>query len=136
MLESLIEYANQHEELLVMVGLISAAVFFLTLLLTPYILGLIPADYFSDSRTHAIEIKTVWGFLKLIITTFLGIFLVLTGIIMLVTPGQGVISILLGLFLMEFPGKHALELKLINHDPTYKALNWLRKKAGKPPFTR
>jgi hypothetical protein len=55
---------------------------------------------------------------------------------MLVTPGQGVISILLGLFLMEFPGKRTLELKFINHTPTYKTLNWLRRKAGKPPFNR
>jgi hypothetical protein len=48
--------------------------------------------------------------------------LLIAGIIMLVTPGQGIISILLGLFLMEFPGKRKLELKLINHEPTFKHL--------------
>ncbi len=55
---------------------------------------------------------------------------------MLVTPGQGIITIFLGLFLMEFPGKRKLELKFIKHNPTFKALNWLRNKAGKSPFTR
>jgi hypothetical protein len=61
---------------------------------------------------------------------------VLAGIIMLVTPGQGVISIILGIFLMEFPGKRQLEIKFINHNPTFKTLNWLRDKAGKTPFIR
>jgi hypothetical protein len=55
---------------------------------------------------------------------------------MLITPGQGVVSILMGLFLMEFPGKNTLELKFINHDQTFKTLNWLRNKAGKPPLKR
>ncbi len=136
MLEILIQYLDQYEELFIMISVISAAVFILTLLLTPYLLGLMPVDYFSSKRKHAIEIKSVWDFVKLILTTVIGMFLVLAGIIMLVTPGQGVISILLGLFLMEFPGKRTLELKFINHIPTYKALNWLRHKAGKPPFIR
>ncbi|MDC0407861.1 MAG: PGPGW domain-containing protein [Gammaproteobacteria bacterium] len=136
MLETLIQYLDQYEELFIMIGVISAAVFILTLLLTPYLLGLMPVDYFSSKRKHAIEIKSVWDFVKFILTTVIGIFLVLAGIIMLVTPGQGVISILLGLFLMEFPGKRELELKFIKHTPTYKTLNWLRHKAGKPPFNR
>jgi len=136
MLETLIQYLDQYEELFIMIGVTSAAVFVLTLLLTPYLLGLMPVDYFSSKREHAIEIKSVWDFVKFILTTVIGIFLVLAGIIMLVTPGQGVISILLGLFLMEFPGKRTLELKFINHTPTYKTLNWLRRKAGKPPFNR
>ena len=136
MLETLIQYLDQYEELFIMIGVISAAVFILTLLLTPYLLGFMPVDYFSSKRKHAIEIKSVWDFVKFIVTTVIGIFLVLAGIIMLVTPGQGIISILLGLFLMEFPGKRTLELKFINHTPTYKTLNWLRHKAGKPPFNR
>ena len=136
MLETLIQYLDQYEELFIMIGVISAAVFVLTLLLTPYLLGLMPVDYFSSKRKHAIEIKSVWDFVKFILTTVIGIFLVLAGIIMLVTPGQGVISILLGLFLMKFPGKRELELKFINHTPTYKTLNWLRHKAGKAPFNR
>lgn len=122
--------------MLIMLGVISATVFVVTLLLTPYLLGLISVDYFSSSYVHQLKIKTTIDALKFFIKTILGIILVLAGIIMLVTPGQGVISILLGLFLMEFPGKRTLEQKFINHEPTYKALNWLRSKAGKPPFTR
>ncbi|SMN16923.1 hypothetical protein CRYPA_563 [uncultured Candidatus Thioglobus sp.] len=119
-----------------MVGVISAIIFVVTLLLTPYLLGLIPADYFSCENPHKLEIKHLGHVVIVVVKTLVGLVLFLAGIIMLVTPGQGVISILLGLFLMEFPGKRKLELKLINHNPTYKALTWLRNKAGKPPFTR
>ncbi|MDB2590232.1 PGPGW domain-containing protein [Candidatus Thioglobus sp.] len=136
MLDTIIQYLDQYEELFIMIGVISAAIFVLTLLLTPYLLGLMPVDYFSSKPKNAIEIKSVWGFVKFIVTTVIGVLLVLAGIIMLVTPGQGVISILLGLFLLEFPGKRELELKFISHTPTYKTLNWLRHKAGKPPFNR
>ena len=136
MLELLLETVGQYEDLLVTISIISAAVFVITLLLTPYLLGLIPVDYFSEKYQLQHISKTPIGIINLVLKTILGIFLVLAGIIMLVTPGQGVISILLGLFLMEFPGKRKLEQNFINHEPTYKALNWLRNKAGKPPFIR
>ena len=57
-------------------------------------------------------------------------------IIMLFTPGQGILSIVLGIFLMEFPGKQKLEYKMIQHDPTFNAINWLRSKAGKDALRR
>ncbi|WPE16951.1 PGPGW domain-containing protein [Candidatus Thioglobus autotrophicus] len=136
MLVDLFEYFNQYEELLILVSLISAVVFVLTLLLTPYLLGLIASDYFTMENPHKLEIKHIGHIIAVIIKSVIGLALLLAGIIMLVTPGQGVISILLGLFLMEFPGKRKLELKIINHDPTFKTLNWLREKASKPPFKR
>ncbi len=136
MLDYVLNLISQYEDLLVMVGVISAIIFVVTLLLTPYLLGLIPEDYFSCENPHKLEIKHVGHVVIVVVKTLIGLVLFLAGIIMLVTPGQGVISILLGLFLMEFPGKRKLELKLINHNPTYKALTWLRNKAGKPPFTR
>ena len=136
MLADLFEYFHQYEELLILVSLISAVMFVLTLLLTPYLLGLIASDYFTMENPHKLEIKHIGHVIAVIIKSVIGLVLLLAGIIMLVTPGQGVISILLGLFLMEFPGKRKLELKIINHDPTFKTLNWLREKAGKPPFKR
>ena len=136
MLDQILDILNQQEELLIMISIISVAVFVLTLLLTPYLLSLIPTDYFSPEHVHQVKTRTLFSLFKTIVKSVLGLFLILAGIIMLVTPGQGIISILLGLFLMEFPGKRKLEFKLINHNPTYKALNWLRSKAGKPPLIR
>ena len=136
MLDLFTDLITQYEGTLVLVGTLSAVVFVVTLLLTPYLLGLIASDYFTMENPHKLEIKHIGHVIAVIIKSVIGLVLLLAGIIMLVTPGQGVISILLGLFLMEFPGKRKLELKIINHDPTFKTLNWLREKAGKPPFKR
>ncbi len=136
MLDQIMGSISQYEDLLVMVGIISAVIFVATLLFTPYLLGLIPVDYFSADYAPQVTKKTLLSWLKNILKTLLGLCLIIAGVIMLITPGQGLISILLGLFLMEFPGKRQLELKFINHNPTFKTLNWLRDKAGKPPFRR
>ncbi|MDG2395972.1 PGPGW domain-containing protein [Candidatus Thioglobus sp.] len=136
MLDQILAIINQYEEILIMLSIISGVIFVLTLLITPFLLGLIPENYFSASYVKPTQSNTLLGFIKTIVTTILGTVLLLAGIIMLVTPGQGVISILIGLFLMQFPGKRKLELKLIKHNSTFKALNWLRNKAAKPPFIR
>ncbi|MBT4421884.1 MAG: hypothetical protein HOC89_01680 [Candidatus Thioglobus sp.] len=136
MLDQVLTLVSQYEEIFILVGIVSAVVFVATLLLTPYLLGLIPADYFSANYAYQVKRKTLLCLLKTTVKTFVGVLLVLAGIIMLVTPGQGVISIILGIFLMEFPGKRQLEIKFINHNPTFKTLNWLRDKAGKTPFIR
>jgi len=136
MLDLINQYMIEYQDHLIMLGWISALMFVISLLLTPYLLGKIPIEYFVHTNQHKLEIKHPGHLIVVIIRTLIGFVLLLAGIVMLVTPGQGVISILLGLFLMEFPGKRRLELELIHHDPTFKTLNWLRAKANKPPFMR
>ncbi len=132
MLDNIIAILSQFEDALMMIGIVSGVVFIISLLLMPYLLGLIPSNYFLKDSENQLKINLI----KLILKTLIGFILLIAGIIMLVTPGQGLVSILLGLFLMKFPGKRQLELKLINHNPTFKTLNWLRSKASKPPFKR
>ncbi len=120
----------EYEDIMVMIGVISAIIFIISLAIMPWILGKVPANYFTNCEKYKSNI---------IITTLkniVGFVLLLAGVVMLVTPGQGIVSIMLGLFLMEFPGKRTLELKLISNESTFKILNWLRSKAGKPPFER
>ena len=136
MLDLITDLIAQYENILVLFSIMSAVFFVVTLLLTPYLLGLIHSDYFTKANPHKLEIKHVGHIVVVIIRSAIGLVLFVVGVIMLVTPGQGVVSILLGLFLMEFPGKRKLELKLINHNQTFKTLNWLRAKAKKPPFKR
>jgi archaellum biogenesis protein FlaJ (TadC family) len=136
MLDFITQVTADYHQYFVWVGVASFIVFIVSLLLTPFLLGKIPQDYFVHTNQHKVEIKHLGHLVAIIIRTLIGFMLLIAGIIMLVTPGQGIISILLGLFLMEFPGKRKLELKLINHEPTFKALNWLRNKANKPPFER
>ncbi len=136
MLDFINSVFSEYEDLLITVGVISAIVFVVSLLAMPFLLSKIPVDYFVQNKQHKVEIKGVSGLLIVAIKTIVGLVLLLAGIIMLVTPGQGIISILLGLFLLEFPGKRKLELKFINHEPTFKTLNWLRSKVNHPPFKR
>ncbi|QKQ24220.1 hypothetical protein HUE58_03540 [Candidatus Ruthia endofausta] len=136
MLDDIVAILSQFEDALMMIGIVSGVVFIISLLLMPYLLGLIPSNYFLKNSENKSKINKLFDLIKLILKTLIGFILLIAGIIMLVTPGQGLVSILLGLFLMEFPGKRQLELKLINHNPTFKTLNWLRSKASKPPFKR
>ncbi len=136
MLDFITQATADYHQYFIWVGIVSFVVFVASLLLTPLLLGKIPQDYFIHTNQHKVEIEHLGHLIIVVIRTLIGFVLLIAGIIMLVTPGQGIISILLGLFLMEFPGKRKLELKFIKHNPTFKALNWLRNKAGKSPFTR
>lgn len=136
MLDFITEFTAHHQDYLILASFISLFVFLASILLTPFLLGHMPVDYFINPYQHKLEIKHPGNLLIVIIKSLFGFCLLLAGIVMLITPGQGIISILLGLFLMQFPGKHKLELKIIKHNPTFLALNWLRSKANKPPFRR
>ncbi len=136
MLDFITQATADYHQYFFWMGIVSFVVFVASLLLTPLLLGKIPQDYFIHTNQHKVEIEHLGHLIIVVIRTLIGFVLLIAGIIMLVTPGQGLISIFLGLFLMEFPGKRTLELKFIKHNPTFKALNWLRNKAGKSPFTR
>ena len=136
MLDLITQATADYHQYFIWMGIVSFVVFIASLLLTPLLLGKIPQDYFIHTNQHKVEIEHLGHLIIVVIRTLIGFVLLIIGIIMLVTPGQGIITILLGLFLMEFPGKRKLELKFIKHNPTFRALNWLRNKAGKSPFTR
>jgi hypothetical protein len=96
----------------------------------------IPADYFTEG--YAREIKSDSHFtvrwIGLIVKNLLGFLLIITGIIMIFTPGPGVPTILLGLIMMDIPGKRPLEARLIKRPMVLSAVNDLRAKYGKPPL--
>jgi hypothetical protein len=41
-----------------------------------------------------------------------------------------------GLLLINYPGKYKLEQKLLEIPSVFRALNWIRVKANKPPLRR
>jgi hypothetical protein len=71
-----------------------------------------------------------------VLKNLLGLVLVLAGIAMMLLPGQGLLTVFVGLLLLEFPGKHRLERRLIGWGPIYRAINRLRRRAGRPPLER
>jgi len=56
------------------------------------------------------------------------------GLGLLVLPGQGLLMIVVGLALVQFPGKRRVELWLVHRRRVWRALNWVRRKMGKPEF--
>ncbi|MBL8850214.1 MAG: hypothetical protein JNG89_11045 [Planctomycetaceae bacterium] len=73
----------------------------------------------------------------LILKNGLGVVLVLVGLVLSLpfVFGQGVLTILIGVSLLDLPGKRRLELAIIRREAVHKSINWIRKKAGRPPLT-
>ena len=112
----------------------SIAVLVLGLVLVPVVVTRLPADYFAPDRAQrprrsgASRVALFW------LRNVLGALLVLAGIMMLILPGQGVLTILAGISLLDFPGKRKLQLKLVRIPQIHRALDGIRRRAGKPPL--
>lgn len=103
-------------------------------LLVPVLVRRMPADYFLEHRpiTETIQARHPVGTpLIKILKSILGALLIIAGLIMLIIPGQGILTILVGLILMDFPGKKSIELRLIRLPPLWKAVQWIRHRAGR-----
>jgi hypothetical protein len=118
-------------------ALVSVVTFAGSMILVPYMVVRIPADYFCAARRG----QTAWSrrhsvprVLLALLKNLLGFVLVLAGILMLFLPGQGLLTILMGLLLMNFPGKYRLERYLVARGPVLRGINWLRLRAGREPL--
>lgn len=108
--------------------------------LVSLVLLALPPDHYSEGRIAPI-VPASGGVLSLfasgmllVVRNVFGWVFVLSGIAMLVLPGQGLLSIIAGLVLIDFPGKRRLERRLLASHVVRDAMNWLRRRAGKPPF--
>ena len=115
----------------------SAGMFVGSLLLIPLIVARIRPDYFIErapppsswtGRHPALRIA--WHIGK----NAAGAVLFLAGIAMLVLPGQGLLTILIGVMMLDFPGKRRMELWMVRRRGVLTAINWLRRKTGRPPL--
>ncbi len=122
---------------MIVIGIISLSVFVGSVIALPWMLTRLPEDYFLEIDRPVRPpwprqrgLYWAWRLLK----NLLGVVLLLTGIVMLVTPGQGILTILAGLWLMDLPGKRRCERHLIARPKVLASVNWIRHKAGKPSF--
>lgn len=118
-------------------GLIGLVSLVASVLLLPFLVVRIPADYFRHRRRqheYARDRHPAVHHAIVILKNGIGILLILAGIAMLVLPGQGVLTLLIGLMLTDFPGKYRLEKRLIAQPGVLKAVNWLRARASHPPL--
>jgi hypothetical protein len=131
------DWLREYSALWWWLGIGSAVLFVATLVLLPILIARLPADYFTrkrkpesswSSRHPAARIAVA------VLKNLVGALLVLAGIVMLALPGQGVLAILVGLTLVDFPGKTRLMRSLVRRPAVARALNWIRRKAGRPPL--
>ena len=126
-----------HPNEMIVIGVVSLAVFVGSAIALPWLLTRLPEDYFLDTDRAAHPpwprqraLYWAWRLLK----NLAGAVLLLAGFVMLFTPGQGILTILAGLWLMDLPGKRRCERHLIGRPKVLASVNWIRHKAGKPPF--
>ena len=134
----MIELFYAYSSILPLVGVLSAIIFIISLLSLPWLAAKIPEDYFLyDQRSSVLwkkKTSPVFHLLLTVVKNVLGIILLLGGILMLFIPGQGLLTIFMGLVLIDYPKKYILERKLVKTPVVLKGINWLRKKANKPPL--
>ncbi|MGS2723219.1 PGPGW domain-containing protein [Porticoccus sp. GXU_MW_L64] len=133
----LLHYLQQHQDLLVWLGVASLLTFVVSLLSLPWLVSRIPEDYFLPKKRQPSQWKEqrpLTRSLLLIGKNCLGAVLLMGGVLMLFLPGQGLLTIAMGLLLMDYPGKFRLERRIATMPAIFNGLNWLRAKAKHPPL--
>jgi hypothetical protein len=127
---------DQYIPYLKWLGIISLLTFIISILLIPFLVRLLPPDYFIRGKRLPPDIPPhpALALFLILLRHVFGILLLLAGIAMLFLPGQGILTILLGISLLNFPGKHELVRKLIEQSSVQQGLNWIRVKTKQPPF--
>lgn len=132
--EDLSAWFHEHQELLTWVFVGSIVTFVGGLIAVPWAIVRLPEDFFLR-HDHQPKHRHPANRVALVIARNLaGWILLFAGILMLVAPGQGVLTILVAVALMDFPGKRRVELALVRQRHIQKLIEWLRRRAGKPPL--
>jgi hypothetical protein len=120
----------------VLIG-VSTVTFVGGLFLLPAMIIRIPFDYFTRERPPRLPFEQHHPLLRIVllaIKNLLGAALIISGLVMIFTPGPGLICVLAGITLMDLPGKRALERWLISLPKVLSAMNRLRVRRGRPPL--
>ena len=136
---SFIQWFSDHPEILMGLGISSIFIFLLSILGISWFVANIPEDYFLESKrkkTKWRDQKPLLGLAVIFVKNIIGILLIVGGLLMVVLPGQGLLTIVTGLLLINYPGKYRLEQKLVSKPSIFRALNWIRLRANKPPLKR
>ena len=126
-----------NQEILITIGLVSAVVFFASLVSLPWLVAMIPTDYFMSKKRQRSPWKekfpAIWLFM-FIGKNIIGYLMLFAGALMLFLPGQGLLTMVAGLLMVDYPGKFSLERRIALTPSILSKLNWFRSKAKKPPL--
>jgi len=130
-------WVMEHQAVFSTLALLSLALLVVSMVVFPLVVVHLPADYFVREHREPVRRRrrqpVLWAALT-VAKNVVGAVLIVAGVAMLVLPGQGILTILIGLALTNFPGKFAFERRLFGRPPVHRALNRIRKTAGKPPL--
>ena len=138
-LNAFISWFSNHPGVLIGLGISSILIFILSILGISWFIAQIPEDYFLSTKRKPSKWQEQKPILRLAVIfgkNIIGFSLIIGGLLMLVLPGQGLLTIVTGLLLVNYPGKYKLEKKLVAIPSIFRALNWIRVKANKPPLRR
>ncbi len=134
----MLEWIQSHKRIIWWMAGVSIVTFIAALIVIPLLVARIPSDYFAHTRRH----RRQWGDQHIVVRgvlligkNLLGYVLIAAGIIMLALPGQGVLTILVGIMLLNFPGKYRLERWIVARPRVLRSINWLRRRARRPPLS-
>jgi hypothetical protein len=131
------DWVRAHDRLFWWLAAFSAVAFVATLLLVPWAVVRIPADYFTRRTPRTgpwADRHPVIRVVLLVGKNLLGLVFLLAGIAMLVLPGQGVLTILAGVMLVDFPGKNRFERWFVGRPAVLRSINWIRQRGGHEPL--
>lgn len=134
---TMLDWLSDNQILLTWLSVISLITFVGSLLALPWLVGVIPEDYFLHQRRNPVDLKQrhpVVRLLLLIGKNLLGMLLLCGGILMLFLPGQGLLTLAMGMLLLDYPGKFSIERRIVAHPSVLKGINWLRAKGNHPPI--
>jgi len=129
----MLAFLEQNETLLTWLGIGSIITFFGSLILVPILVAQMPADYFIRDEKPFRSLSPLRIIARLA-KNLCGLLLLIAGFAMLFLPGQGILTMLIGLTLLNFPGKRRLEARIAQFRKIRSSIEWLRKKANKPPL--
>ena len=118
----------------------SVALFVASLIGVPVFIARMPPDYFSRRERRRLGLSrpplSALHLAGRIAKNLLGLLLLVAGLVMLLAPGQGLLTIIVALLFLDFPGKRPLQRRIVASPRVLRALNALRRRAGRPPLQR
>ena len=135
--EKIISWSSMNSDLLFLLGSLSIFILIISVFMMVLIISFLPEDYFKSENRNLISSvqNSRYPLLKLLVLitkNFFGVWLLLSGILMLVLPGQGILTIITGLVFMDYPGKYKFERKLLRQKGVINSINWIRSRLSKP----
>lgn len=133
----MLEWIDKNEAILWSLAAASLVTFIVSVLAVPHVVVSIRPEYFAQDRRPPSRWHNAHPVIRMLLQigrNALGVVFILGGIAMLALPGQGLLTILVGVMLIDFPRKYQFEKWLLRRRPILRAINWLRRRRGRPPL--